>query len=132
MPYREPPASTLSALFVDAPIPLTPFTLLPLTLAMSVACRGLELWAIVATSAVTAAAALLSAWSIALWNRRRNAEREWKKQGGTATEFRFALEADHYRFALGLGALFVLALVMYSAVLITHPNEVIPAPPPLR
>lgn len=132
MPYREPPARALTRLFVDAPIPLTPATFLPFTVAMSVACRCLEPWAIIAANTVTAAAIALSVWSISLWNRRRNADREWRARGGDATEFRFALDAADDRFAHAFGAAIVLAIVMYTAVVVTHPTEAIPTPPTTR
>jgi hypothetical protein len=132
MPYREAPARSLTRLIVNAPVPLTPVTFLPFTVAMSIACRRLEPWAIIAVSSVTVAAIVLSVWSIVLWKRKRNADRVWQTQGGSATEFRFALDAADYRFAQAFGAAIVLAIVVYCAVAVTHPTEALPTPPATR
>lgn len=43
-----------------------------------------------------------------------------------------ALDAADDRFAHVFGAAIVLAIVMYTAVVVTHPTEAIPTPPTAR
>jgi hypothetical protein len=90
------------------------------------------LWAVIAVNTVTLAAAIMSAWSIVLWFRRRNADRDWRRSGETMTEFRFALDAADHRFARAMGAVIVLAIVLYTPVMVTHPTERLPTPPTAR
>ncbi|MFO0559296.1 MAG: hypothetical protein U0269_14870 [Polyangiales bacterium] len=132
MTYRNSPLSEPERLDSTATFPLTPRTFLPLAVSVSVACRGLALWAVIAVNTVTLAALIMSAWSIALWNRRRNADRDWRRSGETMSEFRFALDAADDRFARAMGAVIVLAILMYTPVVVTHPTERFPTPPTAR
>jgi hypothetical protein len=129
MTYRNSPSSEPERLDGAAHFPLTPLTFLPLAVTISIACRGLELWAVIAVHTVTLAALIMSAWSMVLWFRRRNADRDWRRSTETMTEFRFALDAADDRFTRAMGAVVVLAIVLYTPVFIfiTHP---IHAPPP--
>lgn len=79
-------------------------------MAVSVACRGVALWAVAAVNTVTLAAIVLSAWSSWLWNRKRNADHARRRTGDTMTEFRFARDAADERFAQWIGGAVVLAL----------------------